>query len=172
MIVFHANEHRRTNILVYAEGSHQWLGDGWYFWQDLEFAEAWGPARICKSRPQPAHYDIYEVELELQASSEELIDTVFNEEDYRGFVKVLEYWAAKYESIFGAKPKLSEFNDFIQDHKIWGDVKAIRFQDLPANDRLNYLKVKGFFYKKRIQLVVFDFDLVKSYRIIDTRKCR
>ena len=153
--VYHTNEHRGNETIVYATGIEQWLGDGFYFWQDFEFAQEWAKS----VRNKYANSDIYTVELDLNfATDEHVIDTVFNEIDYYKFVEKIEYFADVYFHQFQEKPSLEEFNSFILDNKIglWKDIKAIRFQDLPMNDRRDYLKVKGFFYKKRIQIVLFD----------------
>ena len=40
--VYHTSEHRGTEYIIYAVGEDQWLGDGYYFWQDFEFAREWG----------------------------------------------------------------------------------------------------------------------------------
>jgi hypothetical protein len=153
--VYHANEHRGSEIIVYAEGSNQWLGDAYYFWQDFEFVEEWAKS----PRNKYSISDIYTVELDLNFDSDEdVIDTVFNENDYYKFVEKIEYFANKYFDKFKEKPSLQEFNNFINDNNfpLWKGIKAIRFQDLPSNDKKDFLKVKGFFYKKRIQLALYD----------------
>jgi hypothetical protein len=172
--VYHVNEHRGTETIVYATGSAQWLGDAFYFWQDFEFAEEW--AKSSRNKYEVA--DIYTIELDLNFDADEdVIDTVFNEEDYYKFVEKLEYFANLYFQHFKEKPSLEEFNNFIQDNEIplWKDIKAIRFQDLPLNDKKDYLKVKGFFYKKRIQIALFDeAKLTKKTlsNIIDNKKIK
>lgn len=153
--VYHTNEHRGTEIIVYAVGAEQWLGDAFYFWQDIEFAEEWAKS----PRNKYSKSDIYTVELDLNfEQDEDVIDTVFNQEDYYKFVEKIEYFANIYTLKFKTKPTLEEFNNFILDHNLpfWKDIKAVRFQDLPLNDKKDYLKVIGFFYKKRIQIALFD----------------
>ena len=162
MKAYHVNEHRGNTHLVFATGDKQWLGEGYYFWQDYEFASEWTKNYDIS--------DIYTVDLDLifgNKQDDDIIDTVFNEIDYYKFVEKIEYFSEKYIKRFGRKPTLREFNNFIIDNKVklWKDIVAIRFQDLPTNDYLNYLKVKGFFYKKRIQIVVFDIEKIKKYAV-------
>jgi hypothetical protein len=134
--------------------------------------------RAKSSRNKYEVADIYTIELDLNFDADEdVIDTVFNEEDYYKFVEKLEYFANLYFQHFKEKPSLEEFNNFIQDNEIplWKDIKAIRFQDLPLNDKKDYLKVKGFFYKKRIQIALFDeAKLTKKTlsNIIDNKKIK
>ncbi len=156
MKLYHTNEHREKEGVIEAKGFKQWLGDGFYFWQDYEFAKEWAIVKNYQN------YDIYSVDVELTENN--MIDTVFNEEDYYNFVEKLELFADKYFKLKNRKPDLEEFNNFIKDNKIWGDIKAIRFQDLPTNNNKDYLKINNFYYKKRIQIVLYDAKKIKSYK--------
>lgn len=176
--VFHTNEDRGNKIEypIFATGNNQWLGDAYYFWQDYEFAEEWGNNRICKSRKyrkgELTNFDIYEAFLDMEYDSNFVIDTVFNEYDYNKFVENIEKFSLQYEKRFRKKPTLEEFNDFTVEFGIWNDIKAIRFQDLPTKSERDYLKVKGFFYKKRIQIAVYDFNLIKQFKFLKNFKCK
>ena len=153
--VYHTNEHRGNEIIVYAEGADQWLGDAYYFWQDFEFAEEWAKS----TRNNYKVSDIYTVELDLNfEAGKDVIDTVFNEKHYYKFVEKIEAFAKVYINKFGQKPTLQDFNNFVLDNNLplWKEINAIRFQDLPLNDKRDYLQIKGFFYKKRIQIALFD----------------
>lgn len=161
--VYHTSEHRGTEYIIYAVGEDQWLGDGYYFWQDFEFAREWGAIKKYTS------FDIYAIEVNLNFDTDEdVIDTVFNEIDYYKFVDKIEYFARLYFEKFNDRPTLQEFNNFIQDYEIWKGVKAMRFQDLPANNKKDFLKVTGFYYKKRIQIVLFDMSLLIKSTITHT----
>lgn len=164
MEVFHTNEHKGTTFFIWAEGVDQWLGDGYYFWQDYEFAEEW-----AKVRRYPVA-DIYTVDLDIDfKKDEDVIDTVFNEEDYYKFIEKIEYFAKLYFKKFGVKPNLIDFNNFIQDnnYQLWRSIKAIRFQDTPDNNERSkrYLLVNKFPYKKRIQIVVFDKEKTFNFTV-------
>jgi len=175
---FHTNEHRGNTLKapVLALGNSQWLGDGFYFWQHYKFAEEWGFNRICKKKKYQDgilnKFDIYKADLQINFSNDAFLDTVFNETDYYKFLEKVEYFADIYFKRIRRKPTLEEFNDFIQDFGIWKNIKAIRFQDLPTNNETTYLKIKGFYYKKRIQIVVYDVTIIRSFVLHSTFDCK
>jgi hypothetical protein len=174
--VYQTSQNRGTflSIPIYGEGFDQWLGDAYYFWQDREFALQWGFDKKCdESGNAGTKFDVYTCELHFDSIAEEMIDTVFNQEDYENFVRNIERFAKRYSDKFGGKkPNLQQFNSFIKDFKIWQDIKAIRFQDLPQNDRKDYLKVSGFFYKKRIQIAVYDRKIIQKFCFHLQKKCQ
>jgi len=159
--VFHTQECRMPvlNFPVMAEGNEQWLGDGYYFWQDYEFAKWWGGAKKCKASNKSRQYSIFKAELSFE--EDDFIDTVFNEEDYYQFIKKVEELAKKYMQKYHRKPTLEEFNDFIADNNIWNEIKVIRFQDVPENNDL--VEVNGYYYKKRIQLRVNEPEIITNF---------
>ncbi|MGD9928738.1 MAG: hypothetical protein AB7U05_01860 [Mangrovibacterium sp.] len=157
--VYHTQEKREEMLFfpILAEGNEQWLGDGFYFWQDYEFARWWGEIKKCTKVGN--QFSIYKATLEFE--EDDFIDTVFNEHDYYNFVSVIEKFAIKYQETFGKKASLEDFNDFISDHKIWENIKIIRFQDVPENS--NLVEVKGFYYKKRIQIRVNEPEIIVNF---------
>jgi hypothetical protein len=176
--VFHTNQCRgdALQIPILATGNEQWLGDAYYFWQDYEFAEEWGYNRICYGKEykkrELTHFDIYDAVLNISFPSDDVLDTVYNNENYKQFMINLEKFAMAYKLQFGEKPNLEEFNDFIKDFNIWGDIKAIRFQDLPTNSKRDYLKIINFFYKKRIQIAVYDVKIITKFVRTKSFKCK
>jgi len=161
--VYHTQERRTQKLYspILAEGLEQWLGDGYYFWQDLDFAHWWGQTKKCKFPINK--YTIFVSQICI--NEENFIDTVFNEQDYYNFVKNIEKFARLYERKHKHKPTLEEFNDFIVDHNIWGEIKIIRFQDIPENNDL--VMVNGLYYKKRIQIVIKDLDLITNFAFLN-----
>jgi hypothetical protein len=157
--VYHTQEYRPVTLRfpVLATGNEQWLGDGYYFWQDYEFAKWWGETKKCRNPYR--QYSIFKADLNF--SEENFIDTVFNQIDYYEFVKKVESFAKRYGRQFGHKPTLEEFNDFIADFGLWKEIKVIRFQDIPENDQL--MEVDGYYYKKRIQLRVNDASIITTF---------
>jgi hypothetical protein len=169
MEVYHTQAHNKgiIDFPELAEGKEQWLGDGFYFWQDYQFSEWWGDYKKCKSWNVSRKYDIYEVELEFE--EDDFIDTVFNENDYYNFVKNIEKFAKIFQKKIKKKPTLEEFNLFIKRFKIWDNIKIIRFQDVPEN---NYLvEVNGFYYKKRIQIRVNNPTIISNFVHLKTKDC-
>ncbi len=172
--VYQTTAHRGTILTspIYGEGAEMWLGDGYYFWQDKEFAMAWGFDKKCQEEGNIGKkFDVYTSELKFASFETDFIDTVFNKEDYEFFCGSIERFARNYSQRYGRKPTLEQFNNFTKDQKIWGTVKAIRFQDLPANDKKDFLHVKGFPYKKRIQIVVYDKLVIHNFKFYLQRKC-
>jgi preprotein translocase subunit Sss1 len=156
---YHTQGRRNNSLMNFpglATGNEQWLGDGYYFWQDYEFAEWWGRIKKCGKHPS---YDVYKTVLNIDDDT--FLDTVFNEKHYRFFVRKIEEFAKKYKLKTNRKPDLEEFNEFICDHNIWEDVLVIRFQDVPENNDL--VEVRDFYYKKRIQLVIREAELITNF---------
>lgn len=167
---YHTQGRRDNKPITFAKlatGTDQWLGDGFYFWQDYDFAAWWGQEKKCKKGKYPSSYDIYKAKIEIDEES--FIDTVFNEEDYYQFVRKVEEFAKKYAKKFHRKPNLEEFNDFISDFGLWDDIEVIRFQDVPANNTL--VEVNDFFYKKRIQLRVNKPERISNFAHVKNLFC-
>ena len=167
--LFHTQEERSVSLElpVEAKGHEQWMGDGYYFWQDYEFAQWWGNLKKCHKRNISQKYSIYKATI--QCDEDDFIDTVFNENDYINFVRAIEKFSKKYQIQFNKKPSLIEFNDFIFDKHIWQSIKVIRFQDIPENDEL--MAVNDFYYKKRIQFRVNDSDNITKFVLDDCFDC-
>jgi hypothetical protein len=166
---YHTQEHRNSvlDFPVLAEGNQQWLGDGYYFWQDYEFAKWWGECKKCKKPINGKYYSIYTATLKF--NQDDLIDTVFNETDYYNFVKKIEEFSKKFQKKFHSKPSLEAFNDFIEDFGLWNEIKVVRFQDLPENN--NLLEVNDYYYKKRIQIRVNDPGIICKFVLHNNFLC-
>jgi hypothetical protein len=167
--LYHTQEFRTPllKLPIEARGNQQWLGDGYYFWQDYEFAQWWGNAKKCQLKNKSRKYSVFKATIECH--EDDFIDTVFNEEDYRNFVNAIERFAKKYFMQFEKKPNLTEFNDFIFDKTLWQNIKVIRFQDIPENNSL--MAVDGYYYKKRIQFRVTDTDNISKFVYDDSFNC-
>jgi hypothetical protein len=167
--VFHTQEDRDTELTfpIVAKGIEQWLGDGFYFWQDYDFAIWWGRTKKCSFSNKNKRFCIFKSILTF--NEDEFIDTVFNEHDYKNFVVVVEKFAKKYSDRFRKKPDLKEFNDFISDFGIWEQIKVIRFQDVPSSNE--HVVVSGFYYKKRIQIRVNDPEIISTFEYLENWNC-
>jgi len=167
--VYHTQSHtaRPLSFPVLATGFENWLGDGYYFWQDYQFSIWWGKTHKCGTSNKSRQFIVYRATLIFD--SEEFIDTVFNEEDYYQFCKNIEKFAKAYQKNLGRKPSLQEFNSFIEHHHVWDEIKVIRFQDLPESDY--HVEVLGFYYKKRIQLRVNDPKIISTFAVHKTFAC-
>jgi hypothetical protein len=82
LIGYHTQEFRKDqmklNEPIQCKGKNAWLGVGYYFWCELEFAQYWGEDfKMDKT----GFYDIYEAFL----NCENCINAVFDEEGYYFF---------------------------------------------------------------------------------------
>src|SRR6476660_5845570 len=85
LTVYHTQE-SRTAPLKQAQlcnRSNAWLGVGYYFWIDDEFAHYWG--RDTK-KGKSGRYDIYKAEV----CEEQILNATFNEKEYYFFVRSIE----------------------------------------------------------------------------------
>lgn len=130
-----------------------WLGEGYYFWDDLEDAIIWG----SNSKMRTGHYEIYISEI----NTENILDTVFNEEHYRFWVTQIEKAGKAIFKRTQRKATIKLLNDYFKERGMWDEVDGIRYQDIPEND--DYVYVTGFYYRKRIQLVAYKLNIITSF---------
>lgn len=172
MTVFHTQE-KRAKILQTPQPCTRddaWLGEGYYFWKDESDAIDWGH----NSKRRTGYFEVYVCNLH----SENYLDTVFNEEHYNFWIKQLEKIAKKIMTKTHEKPTLKELNDYIRDKKIWPQVEYIQFQDLPINSERSLVKpieyrngkVKTVAFRKRIQLCVYNQEIITNFALNDTLK--
>lgn len=154
-IMFHTQELRkaRLSLPVLCVKPSAWLGHAYYFWYDYLDAVAWGK----HSKIGTGQYEIYQADIDC----ENIMDTVFNEAYYNFWVKQVEKVAEKLNSTLrGRKCTLREINQYIKDRANW-NVVGIMYQDIPQS--FNYTLVQDFYYRKRIQLAVFDMKIVRNF---------
>ena len=162
-IMYHTQE-KRKHILtspVICTKDNAWLGDGYYFWDDIEDAESWGD----NSKRKTGAYQIYQANI----NCENVLDTVFNEEHYKFWKKQIEKAAQKIAITTGSKPTIKEINAYFKERGGWGSVVGIMFQDLPQNQ--NFLMVFSFYYRKRIQLAVYNLEIVSNFALNKEEIC-
>lgn len=174
-LVFHTQEHRKfSNILtmpIKCIRDDAWLGEGYYFWYDENDAVRWGQT----SKRRYGLFDIYQANIDC----ENILDTVFNEEHYKFWLKQIEKVATAILKKTGEKPTLKEINEYFLDKGTWNDLTGIMFQDLPTNPELLMVKPIDnrnnkqtfFLYKKRIQLVVYDEAIITNFAHKLTMPC-
>ena len=146
--------------------TNAWLGYGYYFWTDLEFAHYWGLDSKIKTSPT-GKYDIYVAHIE----EEDLLDSVFDEAHYEFFVKTIESAIEKLKGL-GVNERIlhEKVNRYLVD-KVWrqADVKGIVYQDIPANSigaGRKYSEIPPLFYLKRIQIIVFDNKIIHNFEAL------
>lgn len=173
MKVYHTQEKREQplNFPKKCIRDDAWLGAAYYFWKEELDADDWGN----NSKKKTGFYEVYVCELK----SEKLLDTVFNEKDYYFWIEQLEKIAEKITTHTGEKPTLKELNDYISDKGIWKKaIDFIQFQDLPMNPERSLTqpieyknsKRRTVAFRKRIQIAVYNKDIIHDFRLLKTEK--
>jgi len=171
--MYHTQEKRKIPLTLPCKCTRDdaWLGDGYYFWYDQDDADRWGR----NSKKKTGSFEIYRSEVDCS----NVLDTVFNEEHYLFWLKQIEKAAKHIVKKTGQKPTLKELNDYFKERATWHEIKGILFQDLPNN--FNFLMVKPiryrnkkrpFVYKKRIQIAVYNLDIIATFALIFTDTCK
>lgn len=152
--MYHTQE-KRENLFtapIKCEKENAWIGMAWYFWYDEDDAVHWG--NNFKSRN--GYYDIYSAEL----NCENVLDTVFEEEHYKFWITQIKKAELRFVKD-GIKLSLKQLNDYFLQKGIWLKFDGIMFQDISANPK-NYI-ISDFQYKKRIQLAVYNFNIISTF---------
>jgi len=161
--MFHTQEKRdmRLTSPIKCSRDDAWLGEGYYFWDDLNDAKQWGN----KSKRKTGAFEIYRSEIDI----ENFLNTVFNEEHYRFWVRQIEKAAKVIQLKTRTKPTIKEINEYFKEKASWDELDGILFQDLPINENLS--KVKSFYYRKRIQAVVYNVEKIINFVFHFEGKC-
>lgn len=146
----------------FCKKSTAWLGSGYYYWLNDEDAIRWGQD---SNHYHSGFYEIYKSNI----AFDQVLNTVFNEQDYNFFVKIVELAATYFIKKVNERPTIKQINDYFIDKGILKDVVGILFQDLPLNE--TYHLVQKLYYKKRIQLVVYNKSIILSFDYYSEGEC-
>lgn len=158
--MYHTQEKRARFLIapVVCCRDDAWLGDGYYFWDNEIDAIHWGN----NSKNRRGSFDIYKAGID----TENVIDTVFNEEHYVFWLKQIEKAAKFITKKTGKKPSIKEINQYFNDKAKWSDITdGILFQDLPFSQDL---LVSDFNYRKRIQIAVYNKDIISNFALYES----
>jgi hypothetical protein len=161
--MYHTQE-RWSRLLtspVVCKRKDAWLGMGYYFWDVVEDAIRWGD----DSKRTTGSFDVYESII----NCENVLNTVFNEEHYSFWLKQIEKIAAHWYEKKGIKLSINTLNERLREKSLWSKFDGILFQDLITDQE--YLLVVKFYYKKRIQLAVFNREIIKSFIHYSYHQC-
>lgn len=138
-----------------------WLGSAYYFWNDEIDAIHWGN----NSKKRTGSFEIYKATVDC----ENVLDTVFNEAHYNFWMKQVEKAAKCISKKTGMKASIKEINQYFKDKARWSDTtNGILFQDLPQSEDL---LVKDLFYRKRIQLAVYNLKIINNFAFHMESEC-
>jgi len=145
---------------IICKRAETWLGEGYYFWEDMDDAHQWGKS----SKTRRGKYEIYIATVDFN----NVLDTVFNREQYY-------FWKAQIDKVatmLGKKNKVrptkNELNSYLKEKCQWNEVDGILFQDIPISDSS---LVKDLYYRKRIQLVAFNLKIITNFALRCTENC-
>ena len=161
---YHSQEYRPTELTrpIKCFDKDAWLGTGFYFWVEVIYAHYWGQDKKIYGRSQS--YDIYTARLNI----ENCLNTVFNEEHFCFFVNKID------EAIMHLKkrriPVTLELVNIYLAENVWSKlgIEGIIFDDKPTNPKNKsrvYSEIPDLYYKKRIQMVIFDAKNIKNFDI-------
>jgi hypothetical protein len=136
-----------------------WLGIGYYFWTDLEFAHYWGQD---SKKKRTGYYDVYWAHIE----EENLLNACFSEEGYSLFKESIDEVIQHFRN-HGLSITLDEVSRYLADN-YWPNmgVTGIIYDDLPqkvASPGRTYSVIPPLYYKKRIQIVVFSVKNIVNF---------
>jgi hypothetical protein len=147
---------------IKCKGRNAWLGVGYYFWTDIEFAHYWG---IDFKSKATGYYDIYKARLD----TDKCINAVFDEDGYFFLKQSIEDTISHFEKN-GLRITLEAVNRFLADN-IWKQIgiEGIIYDDKPTNPSYKenrvYSEIPDLYYKKRIQIVLFNLKNVRNFAV-------
>lgn len=184
LCVYHTQEAREKPLQepCLCNREDAWLGVGYYFWLEEEFAHYWG--KDSKLRERNSYYSIYKafinrsliydtrdnytkITSKVVEGKEYILDATFSERGYSLFNEYVEEAIKHIQEHSDSSLSLAQVHRYLAD-KIWPklNIKGIIYDDLPVNSKLrDYSQIPPLFYKKRIQLVIFDKKLIEGFKI-------
>ncbi|MEA3496166.1 MAG: hypothetical protein U9R42_09050 [Bacteroidota bacterium] len=161
--MYHTQEKREKRLIspIICKRKNAWLGIGYYFWDNEIDAIHWGN----NGKRTTSFFEIYKANVDC----ENVLDTVFNEEHYTFWVTQIEKAAKFISKKTGIKAKKKEINQYFKEKANWSDVTdGILFQDLPFSEDL---LVKDLNYRKRIQIAVYNLNIISNFALHFEMEC-
>ena len=163
---YHSQEYRPTELItpIKCFAKDAWLGIGFYFWLEVIYAHFWG--QDFKSSGKSQSYDVYKAGLKI----ENCLNTVFNEEHYQFFKEMIEVAIQNCKRKNNQKSvSLDEVHAFLSKN-VWSKlgVEGIIYDDKPTNPKNKsrvYSEIPDLYYKKRIQVVIFDLKNISNFEL-------
>jgi hypothetical protein len=161
--MYHTQEKRLFRLIEPAicKRNNAWLGTAYYFWNDEVDAIQWGH----NSKKATGYFEVYSAII----LCNRILDTVFNEDNYRFWIEQIEKAAKHITMKTGLKATLKDINQYFQEKARWSDyVDGILFQDLPNSEDL---LVSNFYYRKRIQMAIYNKEIIHNFEFHNEWKC-
>jgi hypothetical protein len=147
---------------IKCKAKNAWLGVAYYFWTEKDYAVFWGQ----DFKMATGSFDIYKAYLDV----EKCINAVFDENGYFFFRDRIEETIEHFKK--NKKPvTLDGVNRFLADN-IWPElgIEGVIYDDKPINsakyERI-HSEIPDLYYKKRIQVALFDLKNIRNFEIIE-----
>ena len=163
IVGYHTQEFRAMeqplNKPIKCLAKNAWLGIGYYFWTEIEFAHYWGEDF---KKGYSGYYDIYKASLDVS----NFINSVFDQEGYFFLRSKIEETLNHFKK-HNKQISLEKIHRFLSD-EIWKKlgVEGIIYDDKPVNSRRSdrvYSEIPDLYYKKRIQIVSFALNNIHKF---------
>jgi len=163
-VLYQTLEKRKDKAISagYCKRPNAWLGNGYYFWYNEDDSIKWGQE---SSYYKAGYFEVYKAEIYF----DNILNTVFDEEAYNFFLKITEMAAKYFIKKIDIRPTIKQINDYFKEKGIFKDIDGILFQDIPTSK--TYTLVENLYYKKRIQLVVYNKDIILTFTFHDEGAC-
>lgn len=160
--MYHTQEKRGSRLIapLVCRKDNAWLGNAWYFWYADDDAVFWGNV----GKKGTGYYEVYEADIDCR----NILDTVFNEEHYIFWVRQIDKVQLRFAKL-GKELTLKELNDFFKTNGVWSKFDGVMFQDISGNQK-NYI-LGQFQYKKRIQLAVYNYNIITNFALAFEGQC-
>jgi len=161
---YHSQEYRPAELTkpIKCIAKDAWLGPGFYFWVEEIYAQYWGQDKKIYGKSKS--FDIYSANLNIENS----LNTVFNEEHFWFFVNKIDE-AIQYFKNKRMRFDLEKINKYLTEN-VWSKlgIEGIIFDDKPTNPKNKsrvYSEIPDLYYKKRIQVVIFDMKNIDNFEL-------
>lgn len=172
LVGYHSQENRKNSELIEpieCNASDAWLGTGYYFWVEEEFAKYYG--EDYKTNKGKNTFDIYKANLQ----TANFLNTTFIENDYFLFKEIIEESIKKLQSADKSVTLLRVYEYLSDEYWRKLNISGIIYDDLPNNGK-NKTRIQSpikyeenssriFYYKKRIQIVVFELKDICNFTL-------
>lgn len=155
-LMFHTQEDRGTVLIrpILCERKDAWFGTAYYFWADEIDAIRWG----IKSKKN--RYQIYSATI----ISDNVLDTVFNQEHYQFFISALERTAKTIVKLTGKKPTQMDICEYLNIRAKWKEkIDVLLACDIPTGS----MEVFPIPIRKRIQAAVYNINCINEFQLKD-----
>ena len=136
---------------ILCERRDAWLGTAYYFWDDINDAKKWG------INAKNNKYIVYEAIIQ----TNKILDTVYNEEDYKFLLSAFRQIASTVYNTTGRKLTKNHIAHYLNEKTDWkNNVDVILMCDVPTSQT----EILPIPYRKRIQAAVYNKQCIYDFK--------